>query len=118
MVAPFSVTISCQGSAIRLAVEGEVDIATAGALLAGMEGAINCDVERVDVDLSQVSFFDSSGVDALVIAHGAARRQPSLLGYTCQLWVVRPARQVETALRAAGEHGYLNIVPGYGPESV
>lgn len=53
---------------VVVSVRGEVDIATAPELAAGLEGVVRASPRAVVVDLSGVSFMDSSGVNRLVSA--------------------------------------------------
>ena len=56
---------------LRVVVDGEIDIATVGDLVAGLEVAEASDAPAIVLDLSNVSFLDSTGVSALV--RGALR---------------------------------------------
>ncbi|MFF4117296.1 STAS domain-containing protein [Streptomyces sp. NPDC001714] len=69
-----------------LALRGEIDYQSVGALTRAMPPADPTTGPRVVVDLSGVGFMDSSGVNALVAAHHATR--------AAQGW-----------LRLAGVHG-------------
>ena len=61
------VIVPCYGAASRiLCVSGEIDMATAPQLAAALDA---CDVLEVRVDLSGVTFIDSSGIAALLRAH-------------------------------------------------
>ncbi len=58
---------------VRLAVAGEIDIATVDPLADAMSGIIrDRRPVRLDVDFAEVTFLDSSGVAALVAAWRAA----------------------------------------------
>jgi anti-anti-sigma factor len=52
-----------------LGLHGEVDYQSVGALTRAMPVADSADGRRVVVDLSRVTFMDSSGVNALIAAH-------------------------------------------------
>src|SRR4051794_4160020 len=67
--APFAIDVSRDGRKSVLAVRGEVDLATAGELREALEHAAQSDAEEVWVDLSDVTFLDSTGLTALVIGH-------------------------------------------------
>ncbi len=70
-----------------VAVTGEVDMATAPELAEAI-AAVNDSVRRVVVDLAEVTFLDSSGLNALVHAQrGLAKQQ---IGFR----VVSPADRV------------------------
>lgn len=55
------------GAATTIAVEGELDLATAAALTAAVRD-VNADAAAVVVELSGVTFIDSTGVHALLDA--------------------------------------------------
>ena len=54
-----------------LSLHGEVDYQSVGALTRAMPVADPTDGHRVVVDMSRVTFMDSSGVNALIAAHQA-----------------------------------------------
>ncbi|WP_406313149.1 STAS domain-containing protein [Streptomyces sp. NBC_00114] len=56
-----------------LSLDGEVDHQSAGALTRAMPPADATTGQRVVVDLSQVTFMDSSGINALIAAHQATQ---------------------------------------------
>jgi anti-anti-sigma factor len=61
-----------------IAPQGEVDIAHVAEFQAALSQALSADATRLVVDLSQVSFIDSTGLGALVELHhrlGRDRRQ-------------------------------------------
>jgi len=74
---PFAVTTTKRGSVICIAVEGEIDLATAPQLAAALDGG-RPDGNRPDgdgtgggeivVDLRGVTFIDSSGLRVLLLA--------------------------------------------------
>lgn len=107
---PLNITVQSRGSLIRLVVEGEVDLSTAPQLLDAVEAAVGAHVGVIEVDLSDVWFLDSSGVDALVQGQRVVNAHTSKLGYDCRLRIVRPATPAAQVLRAAGVHGYLDVV--------
>jgi anti-anti-sigma factor len=57
-----------------LAVEGELDIATAPRMLAALNEALASMVRPLIVDLSKVDFMDSTGLALLMNAHRRVRR--------------------------------------------
>ena len=63
----FAVVLDTPGPPPRIVVRGEVDIATAGELAACMEQALELG-PPVLVDLSQVTFLDSTGLSVIVRA--------------------------------------------------
>ena len=65
----FRVEVSRRGACLIASVVGEIDLATAPELRAAVESSIASDsggTSRVAVDLTEVQFLDSSGLNALV----------------------------------------------------
>ena len=59
-------------NALRLvAVHGEVDVSNAGELRAGVDAALDAKPGKLEVDLSDVAYIDSTGIGVLV---GASHR--------------------------------------------
>jgi anti-sigma B factor antagonist len=89
---------------ILIAPEGEIDIARISEFRDALSDASRSDAARLVVDLSQVSFIDSSGLGALVELHhrlGRGRRQ---------LAVVAPGGTAAAVLiDLAGLRGRLEI---------
>ena len=65
----FAVDVSTEGDTVIIAVRGDVDLATAPALRAECEAAVERKPEVVRVDLSELTFLDSSGISVLVKTH-------------------------------------------------
>jgi anti-anti-sigma factor len=81
----------------RVAVTGEVDLATAPTL--GMRLLTVMDAHRpvvIDVDLAEVSFLDCSGIGVLVVVRSAAEK------VRCQVWVSQPQPIVSSVLEVLG----------------
>jgi anti-sigma B factor antagonist len=76
--ASFGVQPSTAGSVIVLTVTGEVDMSTAPELARSMK-LVGDVTERVVVDLSAVTFLDSSGLNALVVEQRALDQRGILL---------------------------------------
>ena len=110
MSAPLRTVVTARGDRLRVAVHGEVDLISAPALFEALDEAIDRAPARLDIDLSDVEFLDSAGVDALVKAQRAARHLEARLGHHCSLRIIAASRPAAVALRAAGVHGYLDIV--------
>lgn len=73
--APFSALAEPDGEPFRIAVAGEIDMATS----LNLEVVLLVTIEtttarRVMVDLADVTFIDATGVDALLAGREAARR--------------------------------------------
>src|SRR4051812_43700398 len=66
---PFAIDVSHDGRRAVLAVQGEIDLATAGDLRETLERVAEADPQQVWVDLSGVTFLDSTGLTALVVGH-------------------------------------------------
>ncbi|WP_127509368.1 STAS domain-containing protein [Actinoplanes solisilvae] len=92
-------TYGTSESTIQLAVTGEIDLATVDDFRAAIAQAIKIEgTTRVLVDLSQVSFCDSSGIAALDRAYGEAAEQGIALRVT------RPQQGVSRLLQIMGMH--------------
>ena len=73
MGTPLSVEIEDDGEPFRITVKGELDLSTAGRLEAALARAAG---ERdVALDLSGLSFIDSSGIRILVLANARQRKR-------------------------------------------
>lgn len=88
-----------------VAVRGELDIASAPALRTELLGLLGPHARRIVVDLSEVTFCDSSGLAVLV---GASRRA-WLLGGVLRL--AAPAPPVTAVLRLTGLDRHFEIFP-------
>jgi anti-sigma B factor antagonist len=83
--------------AVRLAIAGEVDIATAGQLRRAILTALtDVRTEELTVDLDQVTFLDSSGIQALLRGHAIAAER----GITCR--VTNPCAIVRRVMEITG----------------
>ena len=96
---PFEVNEVREDGRVVVAVSGDIDLATAGTLRDALLRAV--DSRRVWVDLTEVEFMDSTGLNALVIAHHATEGQ---------LVVVCPEGPPRRALEVSGLHQVLNVV--------
>lgn len=70
---PFGLHAAKLGATYRVTLRGEFDMAAVDAVSAALEGAYGGDVEVLVVDLSQLSFLDSSGLRVLLETHDRAR---------------------------------------------
>lgn len=84
MVQPFALEqASTPGGACRLTVSGEIDLLTSPKLVvAGREALWRGDI-RITVDLSEVTFMDSSGLAALLNLHRSVGRASGHLTVIC-----------------------------------
>lgn len=99
-----SIEKSTQGSAVTLAVTGEVDVSNASELRAQAD-AVLADgfTGELVVDLSGVPYIDSTGIGVLV---GAAHRAQEA---GASLAVANPQKNVERVLGLLGVSADLNI---------
>ncbi len=88
-----SLVIEPRGNSIIAEVIDRFDVITAPEVKAELIGAVNDGARRIVVDLSQVSFLDSSGVGALVAVHKAIEREGG------QLFLAAPTKQAHLVLR-------------------
>ncbi len=85
------------GGLVRLEVAGEIDMATSDALLDALREAVGTEhAKEVAVDLAGVTFIDSSGIRALVVAQeeATARGVP--------IYVTNPHAHVRRVLELTG----------------
>jgi anti-anti-sigma factor len=87
--------------AIRVAVSGELDLATAPILAAALKRRSSSS-ERIELDLGGVSFMDSSGIQLLIDARQAAQRRRR---------EVRIAAASPEVSRALGMVGMQSLLP-------
>lgn len=64
---------------VLVAADGEIDLETAPRLTDWLNEAFASGQKKVVLDLSQVSFMDSSGVTALLVAHNEAEKTGTAL---------------------------------------
>ncbi len=70
--------------------EGDIDVSVAPALEARLRGAIDQDIDRLVLDLSAVTFIDSSGLrTVLVLADRLRERRRSLVLIVPETGIVR-----------------------------
>jgi anti-anti-sigma factor len=97
---PFRIEVEAAGAARRVVLRGEFDLAAAeeagDALGAACEAA-----GRVEIDLGQVSFMDSSGLRTLVTARRRAER------HGCAVVVTAMSEQVRQVLQLTGTFDWL-----------
>lgn len=82
-----------------VALQGELDIASADGVA---DAIVEVDGSTVVVDLSGLTFMDSTGISALVVA-----RRRILAEGQGQLVVTRPSNIVRTALEIVGLSGWI-----------
>ena len=92
-----------EGADSHIAVSGELDIASAGALEAEVARAEATDAQRIVVDLGAVGFIDSSGLRALLAVDARSRRDGD------RLRLRNPSPAVEQVLRITGADRMLRF---------
>jgi anti-sigma B factor antagonist len=55
----------------KVTIRGEIDLVSSGDVRSALAPLLTADVERIDLDLTDVSFLDSSGLSALIEAANA-----------------------------------------------
>jgi anti-sigma B factor antagonist len=101
---PLSVSETSEGGVHRLTPIGELDLATAPVLESAFEAALrDHDAEMIVVDLTELSFIDSSGIHLLIRMHGACADLD-------RLRVINGSRPVERLLDLTGVRAHLPII--------
>jgi anti-anti-sigma factor len=104
-----AITVRKDGSTTELHLNGELDIATAEELRRHIAEVIAAhDPDRILLDLSELSFADSTGLAVMVWAHQL------MSGRGRQLRLSRPQSRVLRILSISGLHRRLHIIPA-GP---
>jgi anti-sigma B factor antagonist len=88
---------------VVVAVEGEIDVDTADVVLDALKLAFESGGPAVVADLSEVSFFGSTGISTLITAHELAE------GHSTVLQVVAPHRAVKRPLQVTGVADVLSL---------
>jgi anti-sigma B factor antagonist len=83
---------------------GEIDVGTCNKLIDALERAELQDADAVRVDLSGVTFIDSTGIGCLL--HGALRAEKSGVDFE-----VVPSEAVERFVEVSGLGAHLRMVP-------
>lgn len=96
MASSFNITRSDTAEALIVQVQGEVDIHTSPALESALQEAVNDGKSAVWVDLSDVSFMDSSGLGALIASLRVAKANSK------ELVLVSPQPAVNRVLAMTG----------------
>jgi anti-sigma B factor antagonist len=76
----FSITTRRDGGRVVLALVGELDLHTADELTTAVSGLLEQEVTRVEVDAGGLSFADSAGLRAVLIARAAAAEAGASFG--------------------------------------
>jgi anti-anti-sigma factor len=102
----FAVLAEHRGGVARLRASGEIDIATAPQLQDALGIVEALDPSTIIVDLREVSFMDSTGIHALLQAHGLAMENGQML------LVVNGTSGVQNALEITGADRVLQVGTG------
>jgi anti-sigma B factor antagonist len=78
---PADIKSKREGDSVTVAVAGEIDLSTADQLDAAIREAEETETERIVVDLSALSFIDSTGLSVLLEAIKRTRRDGNRLGF-------------------------------------
>ncbi len=85
-----------EGDVHTLRLSGELDLATAAEVQRELEHVETTDAESIVLDLSELTFMDSTGVRLLVTAHARARADSN------RLTLLRGGRAVQRILQLSG----------------
>jgi anti-sigma B factor antagonist len=99
----FSISHAQRGAWTVVTVSGEVDMATGPALRDDVAGVLTAGSKRIVLDLSGVTFMDSSGLGALISIHRRAR----LLEAEVRLGA--PSERVAEILRLTSLHRVFKV---------
>jgi anti-anti-sigma factor len=95
---------------VRVAVTGEIDLATAEMLHDELRTALSAQhPHRVEIDMAGVSFMDCTGLTVLIVARQAAQRTG------CQLRITNPQPIVRRVLELTGLLDVLTATFGQAP---
>jgi anti-anti-sigma factor len=102
----FAVETEYAGRCARLALRGELDIATVRVLEDELHAVWSRDVIRVEIDLRGLTFIGSSGIAALLEANSRARDN------RCTLTLVRGPASVQRIFEITGIESQFAFRPG------
>ncbi|MDX6696751.1 MAG: anti-sigma factor antagonist [Solirubrobacteraceae bacterium] len=100
----FSIGIEWSGDAVHLHVRGELDVARGGDLVERVEALTDSSARVFLIDLSEVSFIDSSGLRSLLAAQRAVHEVEGL-----EVLLVRPPRVVRDVMALTGADRLLRV---------
>jgi anti-sigma B factor antagonist len=78
---PLEIETEREGDSITIALFGEIDLATVEQLVLAIRRAEETDVGRIVLDLSELSFLDSTGLSALLEANARSRQNGNRLTF-------------------------------------
>jgi len=95
---PFNIEVVDRDYGVIVRVEGELDVATAPVLDAALTLAEASDVPMIAIDLTGVTFIDSTGLRALLEAHARDKRHAA----AGRLKITGGSEQAQKLFRLAG----------------
>lgn len=98
-----AVTHTTRDDAYVVLVAGEVDVSNASELRSALDEALATDATRIEVNLAEVPYVDSTGIGVLV---GASRRATDA---SKQFGVTNPQRNVQRVLTLLGVGDELGV---------
>jgi anti-sigma B factor antagonist len=98
-----SITAGRGNGALTFAVRGEIDLASVPRLVAELRRAEAAEAKLVVIDLADVEFIDSSGLQALLKARERLSR------HGLRLSLSRPSAQVRQLLELTGTLGLFSV---------
>lgn len=98
-----AVTHNTRNNTYVVSVVGEVDVSNADELRSALNEALVAEAARIEVDLAEASYVDSTGIGVLV---GAARRAAEA---SKQFGVTNPQRNVARVLSLLGVSDELGV---------
>lgn len=101
-----SLSAVAKGTRVHIVVTGELDIATVPALRAFAAGAVTPGVTELIIDLSEVTFLDSSGVQFLLLAS----RGLAALGVAFSLLCPQSNRTVSLVLETLRIDSVMTVI--------
>jgi anti-anti-sigma factor len=107
---PFDVRVELDGTTARVVPSGELDLATAPQLQEKVRSALR-EAKQVVLDLSRLTFIDSSGLRVLIVLHDRAKAE----GWTLSL--LAPVGETWTIFRISGVDKHLPFVTQDGSRS-
>lgn len=100
----FRVDVRRDGSAVVVAVTGELDLASGPELETELDRLSGPETELVVIDLRQLDFMDSTGLSIIVRAH------QRMAGEGCEMGLVKGSQQVQRLLDLTGVADRLRLV--------
>jgi anti-anti-sigma factor len=104
VVKPFAIRLEDSGDQLRIALEGELDIATTPTADAEVRRAEESGARLIVLDLRGLTFMDSTGLRLLVSADARARDGEHRLA------IVRGPAEVQRVLELTGLDARLHVV--------